>query len=99
MIAIPAMSQLMKIKWILVSQETSLFFTINSVLVALNITINREENCVASQSALLLPVVPTSKDEPESGHHCKRSAWTPGSEGQAWAVGNSGMHRAKFSWQ
>lgn len=33
----------MKIKWILVSQETSLFVTINSVLVALNITVNREE--------------------------------------------------------
>lgn len=89
----------MKIKWILVSQEISLFVTINSVLVALNITVNKEENCVASQSALLLPVVLTSKDQPESGDHCKRSVWTPRSEGQAWAVGSSGMGRAKFSWQ
>ena len=33
----------MRIKWILVSQGTSLFVTINSVLVAL-ITVNREKN-------------------------------------------------------
>lgn len=54
LIAIPALSQLMKIKWILVSQETSLFVTINSVLVALNITVNREDKlCCLSVSFII----------------------------------------------
>lgn len=44
----------MRIKWILVSRGTSLFVTINSVLVAL-ITVNREKNlCCLSISIIIV---------------------------------------------